>query len=209
METNLRHALTHVLWIGGATDSGKTTIARCLGEQYGLQVYHYDQHDQPQVQHLAQSNPIYQEFLSGSLEENWVNPSPQELVERTLHTIQDRFPLAVEDLLALPQEPHILVEGFGLTPEFVHPLLTSQNQAIWLIPSPRFKLNSMLQRDKPSFRKHVSDPQKAYGNLYRRDMQLTKIIKGQAQKRGLPTIEVNPSISLEQMVTWISQHFEL
>ena len=209
MEAALRHNLSHVLWIGGSTDSGKTSIARCLGEQYGLQVYHYDQHDLPQVQRLAQSNPTYRESLSATLEENWIKPTPKELVERVLCTFQDRFPLVTKELLALPQEPRILAEGFGLTPEFVHPLLTNINQAIWLISSPRFKLNSMLQQDKPSFRKQVSDPQKAFENLYRRDMQLAEIIKRQAQKRGLPVIEVIPSLSLEHMVAKVAQHFEL
>ena len=33
MPENLKQALAHVLWIGGTTDAGKTTIAQLLGER--------------------------------------------------------------------------------------------------------------------------------------------------------------------------------
>ena len=42
----LKQALSHVLWIGGATDTGKTTISHILAKRYGFQVYNYDEHDQ-------------------------------------------------------------------------------------------------------------------------------------------------------------------
>jgi hypothetical protein len=32
----LRPALAQVLWIGGATDSGKTSVGRALAERHGL-----------------------------------------------------------------------------------------------------------------------------------------------------------------------------
>ncbi len=41
-EHNLRSVLAHVLWIGGAPDAGKTSIANLLAEKHQLQVYHFD-----------------------------------------------------------------------------------------------------------------------------------------------------------------------
>ena len=41
---NLLSALAHVLWIGGAPDAGKTSIAKCSRKQQ-LQVYHFDRHE--------------------------------------------------------------------------------------------------------------------------------------------------------------------
>jgi len=46
--------LAHVLWIAGATDTGKTTISQIIAERYGLQLYNYDQHDLAQVKRLAE-----------------------------------------------------------------------------------------------------------------------------------------------------------
>ena len=55
----LRRTLSHVLWIGGATDTGKTTAARIIAERYGLQLHNYDRHDLPQIERLAQTLPRY------------------------------------------------------------------------------------------------------------------------------------------------------
>ena len=39
-----KQALTHVLWIGGAPDAGKTSVALALAEKYGLQFYLEEHH---------------------------------------------------------------------------------------------------------------------------------------------------------------------
>ncbi len=38
-------ALERVLWIGGGTGGGKSSIAIALAEKYGLERYNYDWHD--------------------------------------------------------------------------------------------------------------------------------------------------------------------
>jgi len=138
-----RQVLSHVLWIGGATDTGKTTISRIIAERYGLQIYNYDRHDLPQVERLAQTLPRYRAFLDASLDERWVHPEPEDLLQFVLRGFQDRFPLVVEDLLDLPKEPMIVAEGFGFTPELLSPILSSKRQAIWLVPTEDFKWASM------------------------------------------------------------------
>ena len=60
MTKDVRDALSHVLWIGGATDSGKSTVAEKLAERHGLQVYHYDRRDLAHHEQLAKTNPAYQ-----------------------------------------------------------------------------------------------------------------------------------------------------
>ena len=47
--SKLQQALAHVLWIGRATDSGKTSVARALAERYGLQAYHLDLYDRTEI----------------------------------------------------------------------------------------------------------------------------------------------------------------
>jgi adenylate kinase family enzyme len=83
--------LTYVLWIGGATDAGKTTVARIIAERYGLQLYNYDQHDLPQIERLAQTMTHYRAFLAASMDERWVRPEPEELAQRALQAFCDRF----------------------------------------------------------------------------------------------------------------------
>jgi hypothetical protein len=209
IDQELRQALSHVLWIGGATDTGKTTIAQIIAGRGGLQLYHYDRHDLPQMERLAQRLPRYRAFLEASLDERWVHPEPRDLLRFLFGSFRDRFPLVVEDLLGLPKEPMILAEGFGLTPELLHPVLSSKRQAVWLVPTSEFKRASMERRDKPSFKHKVSDSERATRNVFERDMLLAEEVRAQAESLGLTVYEVDGARSAEEMATLIERHFQL
>src|ERR671925_602693 len=58
-------ALAHVLWLGGASDSGKSTVARLLAERHRWQIYPCDFHEHKHL--IARADPerhpvIYAEF---------------------------------------------------------------------------------------------------------------------------------------------------
>lgn len=139
-----KQALSHVLWIGGATDTGKTTIARMIAKKWGLEVYDYDQRDLPQVEYLARTHADYRAFLAASVEDNWVRPEPEDLLQFTLQVFRDRFPLVIEELLALPKEPMVVAEGHGFIPELVVPVLSSRRQALWLVPTRELDRKSVV-----------------------------------------------------------------
>jgi hypothetical protein len=152
MSSELTKRFAHVLWIGGATDAGKSTIAENLASRHSMHVYHYNGVDAEHHEKLAKTVPVIQ---------GWVVPEPQALLARSLDSFVHRFPLVLADLLALPRNKLVIAEGFGLLPELVHPVLSNPNQAVWLVPTETFKLDSMARRGKPSFRELVSDPEKA------------------------------------------------
>jgi len=208
MDQNLQQSLAQVIWLGGATDSGKTTISQIITDRYGLQLYHYDRTDRPHHERLAQSISQYRAFLKASMDERWVHPEPEDLVQRALQSFRDRFPLVIEDLLALPKEPKIVTEGFGLTPELLFPVLSNKHQAIWLVPTEEFKWASMKRRNKPSFGNDTSDPKKATMNIFTRDMLLAEHMKTQARLHGLIVYEVDGTRSIEDRVTLVEQHFQ-
>ncbi|MHC5033796.1 MAG: hypothetical protein ACYTFZ_02005 [Planctomycetota bacterium] len=207
-DQELREALSHVLWIGGGTDAGKTTVSQIIAERYGLQLYNYDRRDAPQIERLAQTLPRYRAFLSASLDERWVDRDPEDLVQWHMQSQRDRFPLVMEELLDLPGEPALLAEGYGLTPELVSPVLSSNRQAIWLVPTEEFKRASMKRRNKPSFRDKTSNPERATSNVFTRDMVMAGRIKEQAQSRGLRVYEIDGSGSVEDTAAVVEQHFE-
>jgi hypothetical protein len=131
--------MKNTLWLGGATDSGKTLIARKLADQLGLQLYEYDCYDVPHHRLLAETHPEMQAVFTESDDKRWINPMPEELVQRSLWSFELRFPLVLDDLNGFAQDQPIIVERFGLLPDFVAPMLDSLRQAIWLVPSAEFK----------------------------------------------------------------------
>ena len=52
---DLRKRLTHVFWIGGATDTGKSTVAQNLADRYGMYVYHYDKTNSEHHEKMAKT----------------------------------------------------------------------------------------------------------------------------------------------------------
>ena len=206
----LQAALDHVLWIGGAPDAGKTTVARLLVERHGLQLYVLDAAMQA---HWARATPERQPELTAfqalTMDERWVLPTPQAMAQQILRIGAERFFLAVEDLLALPKRPRVLAEGPWLFPEFVAPLLSTPRQAIWLVPTGEFKRASAARRDKPTIRHQTSDPEGAHRNWLERDQLLDAHVRGQADALGLALMEVDGSKPPGEVAARLERHFGL
>jgi hypothetical protein len=175
--------LAHVLWIGGAPDAGKTTVARLLAARRRWQWYSCDVHTQS---HLARADPAQLPAtyakLGKSIDERWVQPTPEELLRSIVAINDERFPLILADLRALPTRPPILAEGPSLHPQLVAPLLTSRHQAIWLVPTEEFALASAARRDKPRGRDQASDPERYRRNLLERN----RLFAGTSGERSRP-----------------------
>ncbi len=206
----LQELFAKVLWIGGTPDAGKTSVARALGEHFCWPVYEYDRTDLYHHNLLVHISPDnYSSFMSATIDEQWVDPAPDVLLQRALDSFEKRFHFILEELHAwtLPKNGRMIVEGFGLTPARLTPLLSSPNQAIFLIPTEQFKKASMERRGKPAFAKETSNPTKAKQNLLERDLLLARHIQEQAQRHGLRVVEVDGSYSIEKTAQLIHEHF--
>lgn len=209
-DRELRDALAHVLWIGGAPDAGKTSIAALLAARYQLQVYHFDRHEPA---HFARAEPDRHPalFAAHSMrmtpDERWVRRPVAVMVRETIQSWSERFGMAVEDLRAMPGRPMIVAEGPGFFPECVAPLLTSPHQAIWLEPTEPFKRASAARRDKPGAQYETSDPERARRNWYARDLGLVAHVRRAAEARGLTLLTVDGSASLGEMEARVEAHF--
>jgi 2-phosphoglycerate kinase len=199
-----------VLWIGGATDSGKTSVAKALAERFGLQAYHLDRYDREEPPgHWSRTDPVRHPHMHAAPTRDrdwmWVHTTPEALVERWFRTAPERFQLVLEDLLALPTAPLIVAEGYGFTPELVQPLLSSTRQAIWLISTEEFKRASYARRGKDPG-KDTSDPERARYNHLNRDLLLAEHFRRSAKERGLPILEIDGSRSLDEVITYVEAH---
>jgi hypothetical protein len=203
-----RDALRHVLWIGGAPDAGKSTVARVLAEQRGLQVYQLDAMVQSHEARLTlERQPEKFAFAAMSLDERWVLRTPEAMAEHVLRTGPESLALAIEDLLALPGTPPIVAEGPWFFPTDLAPLLSHPRQALWLVPSEGFKRASAARRDKPQSRHDTSDPERATRNWLARDLLLGEAVRRQARALGLVVYEVDGSRSVAEMVALLAASF--
>jgi hypothetical protein len=207
----LASRLRHVYWLGGASGAGKSTIARRLAAKHGLALYSTDE---AMGSHASRWHPEDCPFLAAfqkmTMDERWVNRSPQIMLD-TFHWFRgEGFGLIVEDLLELPPDQAVVAEGFRLLPELVRPLLFGLNQGLWLIPTPEFRLAAFKSRGTLwSIAEKTSNPERALSNLLERDRLFTLRLRGMIEKLGMPSIDVDSLMAESDLEDCVATHFGL
>lgn len=198
-ERSLRARLRHVRWIGGGPGGGKSTIAARLAERHGLDRYSLDD---VMGEHFKRTTPetapLLHAFSAMSMDERWLHRSPAAMLETFHWFAGEGFDLVVEDLLALPPEPGIIVEGFRALPDLVAPLLSAPDQAVWLLPTPEFRHRAVGTRRSPTgrgFLERTGDPARAARNLAERDRLFVARLREEVRRRGLRAITVDTDMT--------------
>jgi len=207
----LRARLRHVCWIGGGSGAGKSVIARRLAARHGLRLYATDD---VMSDHASRSTPEDSPFLSRfaamDMDERWANRSPETMLE-TFHWFRgEGFNLLVEDLQRLPKEPCVIAEGFRLLPSLVKPLLDEPRHAVWLLPTPEFRRAAFEARGSLwEIAGKTGDPGRALRNLLERDRMFTEHLDREAKHLGLHTIEVDTTMTEDDLAGRVTEAFEL
>jgi hypothetical protein len=208
----LRKQLQHVYWIGGGPGAGKSTIARRIATQHGLRVYATDD---VMADHARRSTrkdcPLLHRFMAMDMDERWVNRSPETMLE-TFHWFRgEGFNMIIDDLLGLPRDPGVIVEGFRLLPRLVKPLLSVPAHAIWLLPTPAFSQAVVAGRggSASGFLAKTSDPERALRNLLERDLMFTNILREETASLELPTIELDTTMTEDDLTKRVTEVFGL
>jgi 2-phosphoglycerate kinase len=198
--------------MGGGSGAGKSTIARRVATQHGLHVYATDD---VMADHAHRStnedSPLLHRFIAMDLDERWVNRPPKTMLE-TFHWFQgEGFNMIIEDLLRLPGEPGVIVEGFRLLPSLVKPLLAGPAHAVWLLPTPDFRQAVVeSRRGSPSgFLARTTDPGSALRNLLERDRMFTDILREETARLELPAIEVDATMTEDDLAERVTEVFGL
>ena len=204
--------LQHVYWIGGGSGAGKSTIARRIAAQHGLRVYATDD---AMADHARRSTredaPLLHAFMAMDMDERWLNRSPEAMLE-TFHWFRGEcFDLIVEDLLRLPRQPGVIVEGFRLLPSLVKPLLGVPAHAVWLLPAPEFRRGAFSGRGGSAlgFLATTADPERALRNLIDRDRLFTDTLRAEAARLNVPAIEVDATLTEEDLARRVAEVFGL
>ena len=208
----LRKQLGHVYWIGGGSGAGKSTIARRIAAQHGLRLYATDD---VMAEHARRStsedSPLLHGFMAMDMDERWVNRPPNTMLE-TFHWFRgEGFKLIIEDLLSLPRESGVIVEGFRLLPRLVAPLLSAPTHAVWLLPAPDFR-EAVLQsrvRSGSGFLTKTTDPERALRNLLERDRMFTDTLRDETARLSVPLIEVDAGMTEDDLAKRVTDVFGL
>jgi hypothetical protein len=205
---DVRARLSHVLWIGGGPQAGKTTLSRLLAGKWDLKIYNLDWH--AVREHAGRPGTAVAAFQRLSMDERWAAPSAAELLERSVAIWQDGFTLVVEDLLALPDSRTIVAEGPGAFPWCVAPLLGSTRQAIFLVPTPE-------RREIVASRRWGSGQVERFPGIVDRERALTKVrardalldtrIVSSCAELGLRSERLDGSLDLDATLELLEGHF--
>ncbi len=204
----MRARLAHVLWIGGGPQAGKTTLSRLLAAKWDLKIYNVDWHavrvhDWRPTGHVAA-------FQRLSMDERWAQPSPVDLLERSIALWQEGFAFILEDLLALPRSRTIVAEGPGAFPWCVVPLLNSARQAIFLVPT-RERREVVATRRWGSGQLErfpgIVERGRALTNVSARDELLDARIASSCAQFGLRSERLDGSLDLDDSLALLEDQF--
>jgi hypothetical protein len=204
-ESELVRRLAHVYWLGGGSGAGKSTIAARLADRHGLHVYSTDDAMPDHVRRsTTESSPQLAEFVAMSMDERWVDRSPEAMLESFHWYRGEAFGLIVGDLLALPLRP-VLAEGFRLLPALVDPL-AGPDRALWLLPTPRFRRSAFETRGTLwTMPNRTRDPQRASDNLLERDRMFTDRLRDEVVRVGRPFVDVDLGMEEDEVVDRVGQ----
>jgi 2-phosphoglycerate kinase len=200
-----------VYWLGGGSGAGKSTVARQLAASRGMRLYSTDEAMSDHANRCRPEDcPFLTAFKGMSMDERWLNRSPEHMLE-TFHWFRgEAFSLIVEDLLAFPADQPIIVEGFRLLPRRVKPLLSVHAQAAWLIPTPEFRLAAFTSRGSlMDIAGKTSAPSRALDNLLRRDDMFTALVEREAKEEDLHVINVDRLMTVDDLMSRVATQFNL
>ena len=175
--------LGHVLWIGGAPRSGKTSIATRIARRHGLRLYSSDTRTWAHRDRaLREGREPAQRWEALAPAERWAR-TPTELLELSLHA--ERGPMIVDDLRALPTSPIVVAEGTPLSPTVVTAGIADRSRSVWLVSTPTF------QRERLDEDRLPQGPRELY-------LLLAEAIEREARNEGVPILAVDESRGLDE-----------
>lgn len=192
---------SHVLWLGGSTCAGKTSVAKRLAAAHGLRVYHCDE---AFAEHRRRARPDrhpgFCRIMDLSGPELWSRPVDEQ-VRDLLDFYADGLGMILEDLRALPADGPVLVEGTGLLPGRIAALAGSPRQALYLISTP--ELRRRLYAGRGEWVREM--PEEAFA----RDDELAQRRADEAAALGLPVVPVDGTRTVEETTAAAARCFGL
>ena len=200
----------NVFWLGGSPCAGKSSISRILASGFDLDVYHVDEAFETHAQRLDREHqPALIRWSESSWNERWMQPI-DNLIQDVIGCYREHFDLICEDILAMPKQKSLLVEGTALLPREVASLLPKRSHAIWIIPSADFQRAHYSERQWAwDIVAQCSDPEVAFHNWMERDIRFAEWVEAEATTLDLPILRVDGNRTLQENAEAVATHFQL
>jgi hypothetical protein len=144
--------------------------------------------------------------MAMTMDQRWVLRTPEDMAQHLIaFWSEERFPMVVDDLVAMSDQGAIVAEGAGLFPAQVAPLLTDYRAAIWVVASPACIRHVRTERGE-GVTQSTTDPRRAFENLVARDVLVAKHVRREAETFGLTVVQVEQE-DLAKVPTIVESHF--
>jgi 2-phosphoglycerate kinase len=209
---DLKRKLAHVYWIGGSPCSGKSSIVDLLAKKNSstnsVSVYHCDDYFDEHLQLTTpEKQPSFYRVRGMSWDDLWMRPVPEQ-IEHELAIYREQFWMIVADLLRMPDDKPILVEGAALLPELVTKVVVQPNRAFFVVPTPEFQWRTY---EKRPWIHHIldqcRDPEQAFQNWMERDVGYGEYVAKTAVSLDYSVIHVDGSRTIAENAAQVAQHF--
>ncbi|HEY5693838.1 MAG TPA: hypothetical protein VIR14_04965 [Gaiellaceae bacterium] len=191
-----RGRLARVFWLGGMSGVGKTTAARALARRHDLRLYSFDAYNFAHAPRLPEE--------PRTLDEIWVDMTPEELADWFEEKSRERFPLVLGDVLGLEDEAPVIVDGPQLLPELVAPLAASPQHVLYVV-APRRTQEALVRARGSGVSSRVRDPEQSRRNRLARDEELVRRLRATAATHGFGIAEVQ---DVTETLPTVERHFE-
>lgn len=216
----LQRAFTHVYWIGGSGCAGKSTIAKKLAAQYGLAVYHCDDHGQVHSARVESEQlplPTRAGILANIKAGRKAFGEDQADIDHGKYLVtafaywQEEFTLVLDDLRAMPAKP-MIVEGVPIVPWLALKVAPPQRVAT-LVGCDSFRRRTYMNPDRPEIVlkrfKESYDSDRALENILQANVLIAGTLLQCTQRLNGFAIAVDGSMDADAVAWRVADHFRL
>ena len=205
---DIKRNLENVFWLGGSPCAGKSSISSILASRFDLDVYRVDEAFDVHIQRLnSESHSTLANWCAASWNQRWMQPL-ESLVQEVTACYREHFALILEDVISLPKQKPLLVEGTALLPREVVGVLPNRNQAAWVVPTADFQREHYSKREWVNgILQQCDDSEAAFQNWMERDIQFASWITAEAETLGCKVFVVDGQHTIEENALKIAAHF--